>query len=214
MKYTLFLIFTFALLAACTSTPVVTKKREDPNSFPAWQARHKQEVEQFLQYLAAQDVLKVLRPEHLLRSASDWEKCNAEPFAVPPRQRWSDAVSVLRLLRYLQLTGVIGSVEVYSAYRNPSLNICAGGAKSAHARSFAFDFVCKARSILRMRCVIFGAHKAPCGIWGTPATPPVAFILIRRAIAHGELTQSVVRSLAGVFDQIFDNLPCKVRAFR
>lgn len=141
MKYTLFLIFTFALLAACTSTPVVTKKREDPNSFPAWQARHKQEVEQFLQYLAAQDVLKILPPEQLLRSASDWEKCNAEPFAVPPRQRWSDAVSVLRLLRYLQLTGVIGSVEVYSAYRNPSLNICAGGAeKSAHARSFALDF--------------------------------------------------------------------------
>ena len=141
MKRALFFIFVFVLLAACTSTPVVTKKREDPNSFPAWQARHKPAVESYLRYLTAQDVATVLPPEQLLRSASDWEKCSADPFAVPPRQQWSAAVSVLRLLRYLQLTGVIGSVEIYSAYRNPVLNACAGGAeKSAHARSFALDF--------------------------------------------------------------------------
>jgi hypothetical protein len=99
-------------------------------------------VEIFTQYLEAQGLSEVLPMSQLLHSASSWEECNAEPFAVPPQQQWEAVASVLRLLQFLESSGVLtGRIEVYSGYRNPLLNACAGGATgSAHTRSFALDF--------------------------------------------------------------------------
>lgn len=113
----------------------------DPDSFAAWHARHHDEAAGLTQYLAERDLAGVLPIHELLRSASSWQQCNAEPFAVPPRQQWESVASVLTLLKYLVSSGVVGSnIEVYSGYRNPDLNACAGGAKaSAHATSFALD---------------------------------------------------------------------------
>lgn len=143
-RYALSVAF-LILMAACSSSapppkiPTVLQDRH--NSFAAWQARNKSKVVAFTQFLDGQNVSGVLPVSGLLRSASAWEECKAEPFAIPPRQQWASVASVLRLLQHLQSTRVISSVEVYSGYRNPELNACAGGAAgSAHTKSFALDF--------------------------------------------------------------------------
>jgi hypothetical protein len=106
-----------------------------------WRFWHQGDVEDFTQYLESQGLSEVLPISGSLRSASSWEACNAEPFAVPPRQQWEAVASVLRLLQHLESSGVLsGHIMVYSGYRNPALNACAGGAAgSAHTRSFALD---------------------------------------------------------------------------
>jgi hypothetical protein len=113
-----------------------------PQSFAWWHLRHPGEVAGLMQYLEEQGLSEVLPISRLLRSASDWEQCNAEPFAVAPQQQWESVASVLRLLQFLESSGVIsGRIQVFSGYRSPALNACAGGAAgSAHARSFALDF--------------------------------------------------------------------------
>ncbi|MBF8779433.1 DUF882 domain-containing protein [Pseudomonas fulva] len=76
----------------------------------------------------------------LLRSASDWRTCRAAPFAVPPASQWPAVRNTLRLLRTLSDQGLLRQFEVVSAYRDPRLNACAGGAPhSAHMRAFAVD---------------------------------------------------------------------------
>lgn len=78
----------------------------------------------------------------LLRSASDWRQCRAEPFAVAPVSHWADVRSTLRLLDLLRDERILGPFEVVSAYRAPALNRCAGGAPgSAHMRAFAVDLL-------------------------------------------------------------------------
>jgi len=113
----------------------------EQHSYESWSERHQDEVENLAAFLNDQGLVHVLPMPQLLRSASDWQRCAAEPFAVPPQQQWASVASVLRLLQQLQLSGVVGSVDVYSGYRNPQLNACADGAvASAHTRSFALDF--------------------------------------------------------------------------
>ncbi|MDF0730075.1 D-Ala-D-Ala carboxypeptidase family metallohydrolase [Pseudomonas entomophila] len=78
----------------------------------------------------------------LLRSASDWRQCRAEPFAVPPASHWPAVRSTLALIKTLDDQGILRQFEVVSAYRDPALNACAGGAVgSAHTRAFAVDLL-------------------------------------------------------------------------
>lgn len=111
-------------------------------AFAQWRASQEPALGDFERHLAAHDVSQVLPLHQLLRSASAWRECGAEPFALPPRQQWPAVVSVLRLMQALQAQGVLGrSIEVHSGYRHPALNACAqGAAGSAHLRSFAIDF--------------------------------------------------------------------------
>ena len=129
-------LFVILLTASCSTTKL------DPYNFSLWSFWHQGEVEDFTQYLESQNLSRVVPISQLLRSASDWEQCNAELFAVPPQEQWEAVASVLKLLKFLESTGVLsGRFVVYSGYRNPALNTCAGGAVgSAHARSFALDF--------------------------------------------------------------------------
>jgi hypothetical protein len=91
--------------------------------------------------LVREGVAEVLPLRQLLRSASSWQACAAEPWALPPEAHWPAVVSVLRLLQALREAGVVGAIEVHSGYREPGLNACAGGApRSAHALAFAIDF--------------------------------------------------------------------------
>jgi hypothetical protein len=108
----------------------------------AWRPAQGQPLADFERHLGAEGVLQVLPLHQLLRSASSWQECGAEPFALPPREQWPAVVSVLRLLQALQAEGVVGrALEVHSGYRHPALNACAqGAAGSAHLRSFALDF--------------------------------------------------------------------------
>ena len=124
----------------------------------------------------------VLPISQLLRSASSWEQCNAEPFAVPPQQQWEAVASVLRLLQFLESSGVLsGHIVVYSGYRNPTLNACAGGAVgSAHARSFALD--------IRVLGSV-GAAEALCNFWRMKGKEwNMGFSIYPRATVLGAMT--------------------------
>ncbi len=107
--------------------------------FAAWRARYPLEVEAFEEYLVRQQVAAVVPTYQLLRSASMWKECGAEPFELPPAQSWETVRDLLVLLRELKKQQVLPSFEVVSAYRDPKLNRCAGGApRSSHVR-FAVD---------------------------------------------------------------------------
>jgi hypothetical protein len=111
-------------------------------AFAAWRPWQGQPLADFERHLLAEGVSQVLPLHQLLRSASSWRECGAEPFALPPREQWPAVASVLRLLQALQAAGAVErALEVHSGYRHPALNVCAqGAAGSAHLRSFAIDF--------------------------------------------------------------------------
>jgi uncharacterized protein YcbK (DUF882 family) len=75
----------------------------------------------------------------LLRSASMWKECRAEPFELPPPEHWKQVRDLLILLRELKNEGVLPEIEVVSAYRDPRLNRCAGGAPGSSHQQFAVD---------------------------------------------------------------------------
>ena len=154
MRRYVFLLVVLLLTTSCGTAKLA------PYNFSLWQFWHQGEVETFTQYLESQDLSGVLPISQLLRSASSWERCNAEPFVVPPQQQWEAVASVLRLLQFLESSGVLsGRIVVYSGYRSPTLNACAGGAvESAHARSFALDI-----RVLGS----FGSAEALCNFWRT-----------------------------------------------
>jgi hypothetical protein len=99
------------------------------------------QVSSFHRYLADAGVGFVVPTWQLLRTASQWHRCGAQPFEVPPLQEWPNIVQTLRYVRdYVVPT--IGPVEAVSAYRNPLLNHCAGGAReSVHQHLSAIDMV-------------------------------------------------------------------------
>lgn len=97
-------------------------------------------VDGFEAFLQQQQLSGLVPLHQLLRSASMWQDCKAEPYAIPPDLSWPDVSRTLQLLRELKQQGILTQVEVHSAYREPKLNRCAGGAsKSAHRVSFALD---------------------------------------------------------------------------
>lgn len=124
------------VLAGCALAP------RGELAFAAWRTSQGQPLAEFERHLATEGVAQVLPLHQLLRSASSWRECGAEPFALPPREQWPAVASVLRLLQALQAAGAMGrALEVHSGYRHPALNTCAqGAAGSAHLRSFALDF--------------------------------------------------------------------------
>ncbi|NWH07742.1 MAG: hypothetical protein HXY22_03680 [Alphaproteobacteria bacterium] len=98
-------------------------------------------VEAFETYLKAQGVADIIPASELLRTGTDWEKCAASAFALPPLETWTHIVPTLRLIRD-DIIPTIGPVEAVSGYRNPLFNACAGGrAKGAHPGFFALDLV-------------------------------------------------------------------------
>ena len=132
------------LLAACTTTPepVVNDSGDvrTAAAFAQWRGPHEAEVADFDVFLHSESLQGLVPLHELLRSASDWQKCEAEPFAVPPQAQWVDAASVLRLVKALKVAGLLGRFEMHSGYRDAALNQCAGGAaRSAHLRAFAMD---------------------------------------------------------------------------
>lgn len=107
--------------------------------FAHWRARHVAQVEAFEAFLVRSKVAQVVPTYQLLRSASMWKECRADPFSLPPPELWNDARDVLVLLRELRARGVLPPFEVVSAYRDPELNRCAGGAPGSSHQRFAVD---------------------------------------------------------------------------
>lgn len=106
--------------------------------FAQWAGDH--ETRAFREMLVDARLYGVVPIHQLLRSASDWRLCSAQPFAVPPASQWPAVRSTLQLLKTLGDKGILKRYEVVSAYRDQQLNRCAGGAvNSAHMRAFAVD---------------------------------------------------------------------------
>ncbi len=119
-------------------------------------------VRAFNDYLIVNGVDGVVPTWQLLRTASQWRRCGADPFEVPPSNDWPNIVATLRYLRDRIIPGV-GPVEAVSVYRNPSLNICAGGAEASTHREMGAVDVVPLRAISREAlmvglCAIHAAH--------------------------------------------------------
>jgi hypothetical protein len=116
--------------------------QRDEVAFNQWAATRQTEVAAFQAYLHAQGVATVVPPWQLLRTASDWQRCGAEAFALAPRAQWPAAARTLALLKVLRQQQLLGEFEVVSAWRDEALNRCAhGAAKSTHVGSFALDLL-------------------------------------------------------------------------
>lgn len=118
------------------------------------------QVKAFNDYLATYEVAGIVPTWQLLRTATNWEKCWAQPFEIPPTSEWPHIVQTLRYVRDYVIPAV-GPVEPVSAYRNPSLNICAGGApESAHKHYSAIDLVplrpTTREELMRTLCAVHG----------------------------------------------------------
>jgi len=104
----------------------------------AWRPMY---VRAFHNYLTTYGVAGVAPTWQLLRTASQWQRCGADPFEVPPTSEWGNIVATLRFIGD-HIVPRIGAVEPVSVYRNPRLNVCAGGAQtSTHREMGAVDVV-------------------------------------------------------------------------
>ena len=110
--------------------------------FEAWARRTPANVKalgSFRDYLAVQGLETVVPMWQLIRTSSSWRDCGAQPFEVPPPDKWGRIVKTLKFVREDVIPSV-GKVETLSAYRNSELNACSNGApKSAHREFFALD---------------------------------------------------------------------------
>lgn len=129
-----------SVLGLLLLSAAVQADERDLWQFAQWTGQH--DTRAFREMLVEARLYGVVPLHQLLRSASDWRPCRAEPFAVPPASQWADVRSTLRLLDLLSDERILGPYEVVSAYRDPVLNRCAGGAaSSAHMRAFAVDIL-------------------------------------------------------------------------
>jgi len=123
--------------------PYIASGQDEPG-YRNWYAAspaHAASVKSFNGYLEQYKVFGVFPTWQLLRTATSWQRCGQQPFEVPPTTEWPHIVQTLRYVRDYVVPAV-GPVEAVSAYRNPALNVCAGGAPdSAHKHYSAIDMV-------------------------------------------------------------------------
>ena len=123
------------------------------------------QVRAFNDYLASAQVAGIVPTWQLLRTATSWSECGAQPFEIPPQVDWPHMVQTLRYVRDYVVPS-IGPVEPVSVYRNPVLNHCAGGAaESAHKLDSAIDMVplrpIDRVTLMRTLCGVHSEHGAP-----------------------------------------------------
>ena len=99
------------------------------------------QVKAFNEYLSTYEVAGIVPTWQLFRTATAWQRCAGQPFEIPPTSEWPNIIQTLRYVRDYVIPAV-GPVEPVSGYRNPALNVCAGGAQeSAHKHYSAIDLV-------------------------------------------------------------------------
>jgi hypothetical protein len=146
--------------------PYITAGQDEPG-YRSWYLAgpwRAAQVKAFNDYLVANQVGGVLPTWTLLRTATSWSECGAQPFEVPPPAEWPHMVETLRYVRDYVIPAV-GPVEAVSVYRNPVLNKCAGGApESAHKLDSAIDMVplrpISREVLMRTLCGIHSEHGA------------------------------------------------------
>ena len=142
--------------------PYITAGQDEPG-YRSWYiglpARAAQ-VKAFNDYLATYEVSGIVPTWQLFRTATLWRECGAQPFEIPPTSEWPHIVQTLRYVRDYVIPAV-GPVEPVSTYRNPTLNLCAGGApESAHKHYSAVDLVplrpITREALMRTLCAVHG----------------------------------------------------------
>jgi len=130
-------------VSADPAAAYITAGQDEPG-YRSWylaDPNHAIQVKAFNDYLESAEVGGIVPTWQLLRTATAWKECGAQPFEVPPTSDWPHIIQTLRYVRD-HVIPVVGPVEPVSGYRNPLLNKCAGGApESAHKEGSAIDMV-------------------------------------------------------------------------
>lgn len=145
MAAALFIMILWSPWRTINSVRGATPSVVDRAAFDRWLAadpHRAAEVAAFRAFLARHGVADVLPHWTLLRAnANKSERCRADPFVLPPRNRWPNIVPALRLVRST-IVPAVGRVEVASAFRLPALNHCSKGAsQSRHLTFGAIDLI-------------------------------------------------------------------------
>lgn len=148
------------------AAPYITAGQDEPG-YKSWYLAapwRAGQVKAFNDYLVASGVGGILPTWTLLRTATSWQECGAQPFEVPPSSEWPHMVETLRYV-HDYVVPAVGPVEAVSVYRNPQLNKCAGGApESAHRLDSAIDMVplkpIDRVTLMRTLCGIHTEHGA------------------------------------------------------
>ncbi len=130
----------------------ITPGQDEPG-YRAWMAASNWRpvyVKAFNNYLVTYGVGGVMPTWQLLRTATDWQKCGAQPFEVPPTSEWPNVVATLRYVG-TYIVPRIGPVEAVSVYRNPQLNACAKGAPESTNQSMGAVDMVPLRAVTRER---------------------------------------------------------------
>lgn len=160
-------IETSAPAAPDPATSYITQGQDEPG-YRAWYLAAPEravEVKAFNDYLMSAQVAGIVPTWQLLRTATAWKECGAQPFEVPPASEWPHIIQTLRYVRDYVIP-TVGPVEPVSVYRNPALNDCAGGApESAHKEDSAIDMVplkpITREALIKTLCDVHTAHGAP-----------------------------------------------------
>lgn len=148
------------------ASPYITVGQDEPG-YRSWYLAapwRAAQVKSFNDYLVSSQVGGILPTWQLLRTATSWKDCGQQPFEVPPADEWPNMVQTLRYIRDFVVPAV-GPVEPVSVYRNPALNVCAGGApESAHKLDSAVDLVplrpTDRVTLMRTLCGVHSEHGA------------------------------------------------------
>ena len=148
----------------------ITAGQDEPG-YRSWymaSPAHRIGVTSFNNYLVTYGVGGIVPTWQLLRTATSWQRCGAQPFEVPPTSDWPHIVQTLRYINDYVVPAV-GPVEPVSGYRNPLLNVCAGGApESAHKHYSAIDLVplrpTTREDLMRTLCVVHARRGLNYGV--------------------------------------------------
>lgn len=133
--------FATAAVAGAQALPNEGQSERAYHAFVAAKPHVAAQVREFEDWLRHKRVYGILPTWQVLRTASMWSECSGPPFEVPPRKLWPNVAATLRFVRD-HVVRAVGPVQAASAYRNPNLNVCAGGAVgSAHRDFSALDLV-------------------------------------------------------------------------
>jgi Peptidase M15 len=161
-------------LVALAAVPAPAQEMPDGQSeadYQAWLAAnpgHRGQVMSFEAWEQAASVGDVLPTWQVIRTASMWRQCAAEPFEVPPFQLWPGLTRTLAFVRD-HVKQAVGEVDAVSGYRNPALNACAhGAAQSAHRDFFAIDLIPRSpltrRQLFERLCPMHSRYGAAAGV--------------------------------------------------
>jgi hypothetical protein len=119
---------------------------------------HTVSVRTFNDYLTTYGVGGIVPTWQLLRTASDWQKCGAPAFEVPPTEDWPNVVQTLRYVRD-KVIPTVGPVEPVSA---------GGALESAHRFMQAVDMVplrpITRDALIRTLCAVHARDGEPYGV--------------------------------------------------